>query len=222
MSTIITSVDSLKFQQNERRTIGKMEDTYDDKELVRLLHSEKAMQDKAVLFIISKMKSEVIKYLCHKGCADDKAEGYFLEGLTNCIRSITNGKYRGEGSLEGYLKKICNNVWLTALRREKASKAREEKVGHSLTTADLTADDLVFYEQRAILLKEFLQNLGAGCSEIMLFKAEGFSSKEIVQMTDYSSVSSVDRRYSVCMKKVRTLMKDNPKVMELLKELHEK
>ena len=45
---------------------------------------------------------------------------------------------------------------------------------------------------------------------------------QIVEMTDYSSVGAVDRRYHVCMKKVRVLMKDNPQVMKLLKELHEK
>lgn len=222
MSNIIASAESQIVSQNEKLTVGTMTDKYDDRELIRLLCGDKIAQDKALVFIMSNMRTNIIKYLRNKGCNDDRVEGYFLEGLTNAIKSINDGKYRGDGSLEGFLKKICNNIWLTALRSEKASKAREEKVGYTITTADLTADDLVFYKQRAVLLKEVLQNLGAGCSKIMLLKADGYSSKEIVEMTDYTSVSSVDRRYSICMKKVRELMLDNPHVMKLLKELYEK
>ena len=222
MSTITASADSLAIQNNEKQTAGTMTDKYEDAELIRLLCGDEATQDKALVFIMSDMRANILKYLYNKGCTDERAEGFFLEGLTKAFKSIQTGKYRGEGSLEGYLKRICHNVWLSALRSEKASKAREEKVGNSLMTADLTADDLVFYKQRAILLKEFLEKLGPGCSEIMLYKAEGYSSKEIAEMTDYTSAGGVDKRYFVCMKKVRTLMKVNPHVMNLLKELHEK
>ncbi len=222
MSTITTSVLGQVVQQNEILTTDTMSDKYDDAELIRLLCGNKTMQDKALVFIMTDMKTNIIHHLHKQGCAKDIGEGYFLEALTKGMTNILEGKFRGEGSLEGYLKTICRNLWLSALRSEKASKAREEVVGHTMTTADLTANDLIFYKQRAILLKEFLQKMGVGCSEIMLLKAEGFSSKEIVEMTDYASVSSVDRRYSICMKKVRTLMKDNPHVMNLLNELHEK
>lgn len=221
MSTT-TSAEGQVIQDNEKLTAGTMTDKYEDAALISLLRGDKAMQDEALLFIMSDTRRNILQYLYNRGCKDERAEGFFLEGLTNALMSIKSGQYQGKGSLEGYLKKICYNVWLSALRSEQASKAREKKVGHTMTTADLTADDLLFYEQRAILLKEFLQKIGAGCSKIMLLKAEGYSAKEIVTMTDYASESAVNKRNSICLKKVRILMRDNPHIMKLLKELHEK
>lgn len=221
MPTLTASAFSQVVQQNDRLTTGTMTDKYDDAELIKLLCGDKVMQDKALVFMMSDMRKNIINHLYTQGCAKDIAEGYFLEGLTKGMMNIIKGEFRG-GSLEGYLKTICRNLWLSRLKSEKASKAREEIVGHTSTSADLTADDLMFYEQRAILLDEFLQNIGSGCSEIMLLKAKGYFSKEIVEMTDYNSVSSVDKRYSICMKKVRAVMKDKPHILKLLKELHEK
>lgn len=210
-------------QQNEIPTTNTMAEKYDDTELIRLLRGDKAMQDRALVFMMSKMRTNIIKHLRSKGCFEDRAESFFLEGLTKGVQSICKGDFRMEGSLEGYFKTICLRMWLTALKSENARKAREEVIGHRrMSTTDLTADDLIFQEQRAFLLKEFLQKLGKGCADIMLLKADGYSSKEIVRKTDYSTPGSVDKRNSVCMEKLRRLMEKSPHIMKLLKELHEK
>ena len=223
MSRTITSALILYAKQDETRIIDTMAEKYEDRELIRLLRGSQAMQDRALVFIMDKMKTDIIKHLYNQGCKDAvAAESFFLEGITKGMHSIVKGDFREDGSVVGYFKKICYRLWLSAMRSDNARKAREEKVGHTITTADLTAEDLIFQEQRAILLNEILDKLGKGCADIMLLKAGGYSTKEIVNKTDYSSISSVDKRNSICMDKLRQLMKDNPQVMKLLKELHEK
>ena len=172
MSRTITSALILYAEQDETRTIDTMAEKYEDRELIRLLRGSQAMQDRALVFIMDKMKTDIIKHLYNQGCKDAvAAESFFLEGITKGMHSIVKGDFRADGSVVGYFKKICYRLWLSAMRSDNARKAREEKVGHTITTADLTAEDLIFQEQRAILLNEILDKLGKGCADIMLLKA---------------------------------------------------
>ena len=116
----------------------------------------------------------------------DKAEDVLQDGFVTLYAKIST--YKGEGSFEGWARKIFVNTALMYLRKNDALKMSEELDNvRSHSSSTVSALDNLGYQELIRLIAE----LPAGFRTVFnLFAIEGLSHKEISEILNISEVTS--------------------------------
>jgi RNA polymerase sigma-70 factor (ECF subfamily) len=111
---------------------------------------------------------------------EHEAEDVFIEGFYKILTKID--AYKGEGSFEGWMKKIMVNESLMYLRKKMRLHLMVELTGHDLPEAEESGDS-IDYEQFLEILKE----LPDGYRTVFnMYVIEGYKHKEIADMLQIS------------------------------------
>jgi RNA polymerase sigma factor (sigma-70 family) len=116
----------------------------------------------------------------------EEAQDVLQDGFVKVFEKL--GTFRGNGSFEGWVRKIFVNTALDAYRRNKQNRESQdiEDVGYSLASPDDTASDLNVQE-----LLKLLQKIPAGYRMVFnLYAIEGYSHKEIAEQMNISESTS--------------------------------
>lgn len=155
-------------------------------------------QAKLYAALAPKLLGVCLRYMNDRDEAEDVMQESFVKIFTNL------GSYRGEGSFEGWTKRIAANTALTALKKRKAIQFERDLV--IVENIDFSAE-----ECRDVLLEEVmdcLNYLPDGYRTIInLFLVEEFSHKEIAEQLNISestSRSQYSRARQVLLKALKT------------------
>ncbi len=144
----------------------------------------------------AKMFSVCLRYAADYHTAEDVLQDGFIRVLSNI------DKYRGEGSFEGWIRRIFINIAIESQRRSPNTYSINEPDGTDLFVYDETiisriaADDLL----------RFVQELSPGYRAVFnLYAIEGYTHKEIADMlniTEGTSKSQLARARSLLQQKL--------------------
>ena len=131
-----------------------------------------------------KMMGLCVRYTGH---AED-AQDVLAVGFVKVFEKI--GQYSGEGSLEGWIRKLMVNEALMYIRKKKKDKVvpvEENQTVYALSTTHAADSDLLHEE----LLMEYVQRLPDGYRLVFnLYAIEGYNHNEIAEKLDISAGTS--------------------------------
>ena len=145
-----------------------------------------------------KMYAICLRYM---GSADD-AQDVLQDGFVKVFRNLQ--KFRGEGSFEGWVRRIFVNTAIEQLRRKKLDislSEKEEQVEYKAATAtdQLNEKDLL----------RLIRDLSPGYRTVFnMYVVEGFSHKEIsdtLQISEGTSKSQLARARMILQEKIKNL-----------------
>lgn len=146
------------------------------------LEGDRRAQKKIFDFLSGKMFAVCLRYMADR----DAAEDVLQDGFVTLFSKLDT--YTGEGSFEGWARRIFVNTALMALRRKdvlKQSGDVEEAVGVS-DTSPTPLQDIGYRE-----LTDLVASLPPGFRTVFnMYVVEGYSHKEIAEVLGISEVTS--------------------------------
>lgn len=135
--------------------------------------------------------SGVLFAICKRYAGQDiLAEDMFQEAMIKIYQKL--GDFRFEGSLEGWLKRICVNQCLDALKKSKAKFQDSLDNVHEL----IASNDDVFAEINVKNLMQLLMKLPVGYRTVFnMFAIEGYSHAEIAEILNISENTSKSQMF---------------------------
>lgn len=132
---------------------------------------------------------------------EDEAQDVLQDGFIKVFRNLD--KFRGDGSFEGWIRRIFVNTAIEYYRKAVNMKPVTEKEERTLEDADLSALDNLHEKEIMKLINE----LSPGYKTVFnLYVIEGYSHKEIAEMMGISegtSKSQLARAKAVLQKMIK-------------------
>ena len=175
--------------------------TYTEAELI----AGCARGDREALRLLYERYSSVMYPVCVRYLGREDAKDVLQDGFLTVFDKI--GTYKGEGSFEGWMRKIFVNASLMHLRKSDALK-RAEDIDE---TPDLgrTVDHGVLEQISSREILDMVAQLPSGLRSVFnLFVLDGYSHAEVSAMlgiTEQSSRSQVSRARSLLQEKIKKL-----------------
>ncbi len=132
--------------------------------------------------LASRMFSVCIRYVCDRMVAEDILQ----DGFITLFSKI--GSYKGDGSFEGWARKIFVNTALMYLRKKDALKMSEELENARNLSSDLSSQmQNIGYKE----LMKLITSLPPGFRTVFnMYVIEGYSHKEIADMMSITETTS--------------------------------
>ena len=133
-------------------------------------------------YLSGKMYAVCLRYMGDR----DVAEDVLQDGFVNLFTKLDS--YSGDGSFEGWARKIFVNTALMSLRKKDVLKESQDvEEARGLAGGDASAIQQLGYKE----ILDMIGTLPAGFRTVLnLYVMEGHSHKEIAQMLDISEVTS--------------------------------
>lgn len=175
--------------------------TYSDEQIIAGCRAgDRKYQELLYQRFASKMFTVCMRYAAESNSAQDLLQ----EGFVKIFKNID--KFRGEGSFEGWIRRIFVNTCLEFVRK----KANMYVVQDTETVKVEYQDENALQKLMKEDLMEMIQSLSTGYRTIFnLYVIEGYSHKEIAELlnvTEGTSKSQLARARYLLQKKVETLM----------------
>jgi RNA polymerase sigma-70 factor (ECF subfamily) len=146
-----------------------------------------------------KMYAVCLRYMAN---ADD-AQDILQEGFIKVYKNLE--RYRGDGSFEGWVRRIFVNTAIEQLRKKKLDIGLTEKEEETIEYKTVTAPDKISEKD----LLNIVQELSPGYRTVFnLYVVEGFGHKEIAEMMNISegtSKSQLARARIILQEKIKNL-----------------
>ncbi len=171
-----------------------------DSDLIRgCLDGDRRMQKMLYDRFSPKMYAVCLRYM---GNADD-AQDILQEGFIKVYKNLE--RYRGDGSFEGWVRRIFVNTAIEQLRKKKIDISISEKEEETIEYKTVAAPDKIGEKD----LLNIVQELSPGYRTIFnLYVVEGFGHKEIAEMMNISegtSKSQLARARIILQEKIKNL-----------------
>lgn len=175
--------------------------TYSDEQIIAGCRAgDRKYQELLYQRFASKMFTVCMRYAAESNSAQDLLQ----EGFVKIFKNIE--KFRGEGSFEGWIRRIFVNTCLEFVRK----KANMYVVQDTETVKVEYHDENALQKLMKEDLMEMIQSLSTGYRTIFnLYVIEGYSHKEIAELlnvTEGTSKSQLARARYLLQKKVEILM----------------
>ncbi|MBP6516328.1 MAG: sigma-70 family RNA polymerase sigma factor [Chitinophagales bacterium] len=175
--------------------------TYSDEQIIAGCRAgDRKYQELLYQRFASKMFTVCMRYAAESNSAQDLLQ----EGFVKIFKNID--KFRGEGSFEGWIRRIFVNTCLEFVRK----KANMYVVQDTETVKVEYHDENALQKLMKEDLMEMIQSLSTGYRTIFnLYVIEGYSHKEIAELlnvTEGTSKSQLARARYLLQKKVEILM----------------
>ncbi|MBQ9396872.1 MAG: sigma-70 family RNA polymerase sigma factor [Bacteroidales bacterium] len=175
--------------------------TYTEAELIAgCVRGERKAQQ-----VLYERYASVMYPVCIRYLGREDAKDVLQDGFLTVFDKI--GTYKGEGSFEGWMRKIFVNACLMQIRKSDALRFSEDIAESPELGGVLEHGVLEQIESRQIL--DLIAQLPPGLRSVFnLFVMEGYSHAEVAEalgMTEQSSRSQVSRARSLLQKKIKEL-----------------
>lgn len=193
---------------------------YEELDIIKAITSEsKQEQTETLAVFYHETKDLFVRFIQKNNGTKEEAEDIFQEGIQHFVVNIRNGIFQQKSSPKTYLFRICRNLWLSKLRRNNKWKSIQQILSHEAKEQVYNPAPLEKKERR-ILLDRALSSISDACREVLSYWSQGYSMREIAQMTIYKNEQGVMKKKSICLKSLVTKVKSQPDLMkELLNHL---
>ena len=159
-------------------------------------HAQKAVYD----FLAPKMTALCLRYMGDR----DSAEDVLQDGFVTLYSKL--GSYLGEGSFEGWARKIFVNTALMSLRKNDALKQSEDvDAARDIASPEPTVLDRLSYAE----LTRLVASLPPGFRTVFnMYVVEGYSHREIageLGISEVTSRSQLMRAKAMLQEKIKNL-----------------
>ncbi|WP_439483476.1 RNA polymerase sigma factor [Cyclobacterium plantarum] len=185
----------------------------DQKYIDALLNNNQKLLDELYEKYSGKIKWMVLK---NNGSEDDAAD-IFQEALITIYHKARRESFELTCPMDAFLYLICKKKWLNVLSKRKVSgKVTITDEDRSIPGEDsfLLAEESLLQEERMILLKNKINEIGASCREILQLSWSGKSMEEVAGLLDFS-YGYARKKKSECMAKLIELVKKSDKYKTL-------
>lgn len=155
----------------------------DEKELISLcIRGDRGAQRRLYDVLSPKMFAVCIRYMGDR----DSAEDVLQDGFVTLFSKLE--MYSGEGSFEGWARKVFVNTALMSLRKNDVLKQSDDiEVAWSLSSDDVSAVESIGYKE----LLKLIAKLPPGFRTVFnMYVIEGYSHKEISESLGISEATS--------------------------------
>ena len=150
----------------------------------------------------------VIQNVVLKNNGDQQdAEDIFQDGIIVLYNQAKKPNFELNCAVKTYLYSICRNLWLKKLRKFNRVVELTDSIKQHVTIEESQLKTLEVTEEKEILAG-YLDQLSEGCHKILkYFYFEKKKMAEIADLMDLANEQGAKNKKSMCMKKLRSLMK---------------
>lgn len=186
----------------------------EDDNIVEAIQKAHSDESKAIKALLDRNAQSIISFVKRHGGSNEEAEDVLMEGVTELVFNIKKNKYKGTGSLNAYLSRICKYIWYQKYRSGKIDKNQEE-----IKDVYLSESFTIELDDKKGILDTVLNQIGSTCKQILILWSQSFNMKEIQSQMEYASPQVAMNKKSKCIKKLMNLVNQNPKLREILQDL---
>lgn len=185
----------------------------DQQYIEALLNNDRPVLEEMYKKFAGKIKNMVLQ---NKGTLTDGAD-IFQEALMAIYQKAVAGTFVLTCPLEAYLYLICRNRWINELNRRGNRKVTfTDTEGYSNLGEDSfkNAEAVVNEQARRKLLEAKLEELGAGCRQLLKLSWSGKPMEEVAAILN-NTYGYIRKKKSECMAKLIALVKQSPQFAAL-------
>lgn len=195
-----------------------MKTLFSDAMIIEHIKGGGSKRQKAIALIYGdmKLKNQIISFIKSNSGSHEDGIDTFHEGIIALDDNIRKGKFKGEGSLKGYLFSICRFVWFNRLKREKRIIYTSENAELDQVTFN-TPEHLSLVEEQKEILNRLLGRLGEKCQNILEMWKLSYSMEEIATEVGLADAGVARRQRYNCYQKLLQIIDEEPNLRTILK-----
>jgi len=153
------------------------------------------------------IKDAIYKY----SLSYEEAFDLYSDTIIAGIEKIVKGSFQGQSSLKTWLYSIFHNKYVDLIRKKTTNKNSVHRVIEIPDVMMQISDEARTIIQDLIAktdyeeLRQKLLQIGTNCKELLLFWADGYSDKEIVDLMKYKTPDVVKTTRLRCLDKLKQL-----------------
>ena len=183
-----------------------------DEEIIAQLQSDDYRTvDNALLYLHKRLYHKVAAFVKkYKGSQAD-CEDLFQEGMVALHKLARQQKLKPDTNVEAYMYTICRNIWYKQLQKRKETVELNEHF-NSVPVEEVALYSLMEKEKKEAI-GQLLSRLGESCKKLLvLYYYDRLKLKKIAELMGYASEQVSKNKKSECMKKLKTLVAENPSI----------
>ncbi len=181
-----------------------------------MIKSEPLKREKALKVIYQTNKEKVCSYILSNSGGEEEAKDVYQESVIAFYENVLSDTFKGDSAISTYLYSIARFKWLNQIKKNNIRMLHNTKYEQD-EFYDSPMAKIIDDEKKSQVL-EVLEQLGTRCKSILV---ECFynnaSMKEIAESGNYSSEQIVRNKKYKCMKKLKELIAEQPKLIQILK-----
>ena len=195
-------------------------DGHTDQEFIEAINAGGVEMERAALWFYNdiEFRDQIFAFVKKNGGSTEEAEDVLHDGIQGLILNIRAGKYQQSGSVKAYLATICKNIWRTQFNRRIQLNKIKTKIKSRIEHASPSPEHAYMWKEKSQLLTHVLDHLTASCKQVLGLWSLGYSFKEIGEKTNRNEGAARKQKHD-CFKKLMLFLKNNPAVMDELKQL---
>ncbi len=181
-----------------------------DKELMYLLKSSKPDDnDKGFRYMYNEYLGIIRNMVLNNNGDVKEGEDIFQDGLIVLFNQARKQDFELRCTIKTYLYSICRNLWLKKLRKSNRVVELTESIKQFVTVDESQLKTLEVTEEKEIVAR-YLSQLSEGCQQILkYFYFERKKMAEIAELMSLTNEQGAKNKKSMCMKKLKAMMKDS-------------
>lgn len=189
-------------------------------EVVKLLQSANEVQENLGFKILYQRCYGLIENLVLKNNGQlEDVKVVFHDGLIALHQQVNKEGFELSSKIETFLYSICRNKWLMELRKRKHSKEVSLVDKHQWIPIEDNASIQIELNEGQKVLVSVLKKMGEDCYKlIQLYYYLKIKMKKIAKKLGIPNEAAAKNRKARCMKKLRSLVLNNPQYQQYLKE----
>lgn len=172
-------------------------------------------QDNQVIeAVIKQYRPGILKHIIALGGNEDEAKDIFQDAIVAIFLKIKDRNFRLTSKFYTFLFSICHNLWLKKCRDKK--KFAEVSFEDLTVSNDTSIQDTIEDWERYQLFIGHFQKLGKECQKLIAyFFLEEKKPEEVVALMQFSSLSYLYKRKSICKSELIAQVRKDSRFAEL-------
>ena len=179
--------------------------------------TDKSKRNKALSFLYQNYFPGIVDFIQKNSGTPEDAKDIFQDSLFAFYTKLINNELTLTTSVRTFLFSIAKNLWLKKIRQMK--KDQKWKSRQKPTPEKLDSLELMIQNEQNDLIGFLLDELGENCRKVLiLYYFEQLSMNEIKEKMGWQTVQSAKNKKSLCMKKLKKTIEENPQYRAILKK----
>ncbi|WP_297334831.1 sigma-70 family RNA polymerase sigma factor [Algoriphagus sp.] len=196
----------------------KQKKLFTDQEISAMIR-EKKNQNLALNQLYMQYYEIMTHYVIKNSGSEADAADIIQEVMLVFVRLIEEGKFRGEASIKTYLYSILKNLWISEIRKRKATSQRHEKYQSQSNRWESDISETLSQQENIHFVMKLFSQLGEACKTILtLFYYEDLPLKEICVKLEFSSEQVLRNKKYKCLKALTDSVTNSPEISSNLKK----
>lgn len=141
----------------------------------------------------------------------EEAFDVYSDTIISAIDKIAGSNFQGQSSLKTWIYSIFHHKYVDLVRKKTTNKNSVHRVSvipdallQVSDNAKTIIQELISKTDQEILRQRLLQ-IGSACKELLLYWADGYADKEIIEFMNYKTADVVKTTRLRCLEKLRQL-----------------